>query len=129
MSIRARKYSVAWLGMVAMSLIVFAPLANQLLKLAESSEPVAVNCSAVKSESARQHTLADSVSACDYCDLVAQQAIAITSVTALEVAAILLATVLTRVPVSPADDPSDRASQSMDPESSRKCSTPLQNQC
>ncbi|SIT51671.1 conserved hypothetical protein [Paraburkholderia piptadeniae] len=129
MTIRARKHFVTWPGIVAMWLIVFTPLAVQLLKLGESPEPVAVNCSADKSESARQQTLADNFSVCDHCDLVAQQAIAVTSVTALEIAAILLATVLVLVPLTRADDSSARAARCTEPEAGRECSTPLQNQC
>ncbi|MEM5387928.1 DUF2946 domain-containing protein [Paraburkholderia phymatum] len=129
MTIRARKHFVAWPAIVAMWLIVITPLAVQLLKPAESLEPVAVNCSAARSESARQYTLADSFGVCDHCDLVTQQAIAVTSMTALEIAAIVLATILALVPLTPSDDSSARASPCMKPEANTECSTPLQNRC
>ncbi|TCG04056.1 hypothetical protein BZM27_43555 [Paraburkholderia steynii] len=95
MTIRARKHTVVWLGIIAMWLMVFSLLASQLLKLTQTADLVAATCSAVKSENARQYTLPDTFSVCDYCDIMAQQATAVTSVPALEMAAILLATVLT----------------------------------
>ncbi|MPW21551.1 hypothetical protein GCT13_32945 [Paraburkholderia sp. CNPSo 3157] len=114
-----------------MWLMVFALLASQLLELAESPEPVAANCSAVKGEGARQYTFPDSFRVCDYCDIVAQQAIAVPSVPVLDIAAILLATLLTLAlaPLARIDDSPARASRCTEPEASRECSTPLQNQC
>ncbi|TCG05255.1 hypothetical protein BZM27_35060 [Paraburkholderia steynii] len=113
MAIRARKKSFVWPGIIAMWLMVFALLASQLPKLAEPPVPVAANCSAVKSENARQYTLPDSFSVCEYCDLVAQQATAVPSVAGLEIAAILLATVLTvaLAGLTRTDDSSARASR------------------
>ncbi|ARM00251.1 hypothetical protein BOC59_09470 [Burkholderia pseudomallei] len=129
MTIRAHTYSVAWPGIIAMWLIVFAPLASQLLRLTGSPEPIAVNCSAVRNGSATQHTLADSSSVCEYCDMLAQQAIAVTSLPALEIAAILLPTVLTvtLAPLTRADD--GRASRCTEPEASSEYATPLQDRC
>ncbi|MGF6758873.1 hypothetical protein [Paraburkholderia sp. GAS42] len=132
MTIRARKHSVAWPGIFATWLMAFALFASQLLKLAETSDLVAANCSDVKSENAGQYTLPDSFSACDYCDIVAQQASAVLTVPAMEIAAILLATALTLALASLAriDDSSGRTSRCTEGEAaSRKCSTPLQNQC
>jgi hypothetical protein len=73
MKLRARKYTVAWLGLVAMLLVVLTPLVSQLIAAARADEPTGVMCSAVKSEgSASAHDVSpDSLSACGYCDLFA----------------------------------------------------------
>lgn len=130
MTIRARKHTVVWLGIIAMWLMVFSLLASQLLKLGQTSDLVAANCSAVKSENARQYTLPDSFSVCDYCDIVAQQASTVPTVPALEMAAILLATVLTLTLASLArSDDSSACASRCEGEASRECSAPLQNRC
>jgi hypothetical protein len=53
MKFRARKHSVAWLGLMAMWLVVFAPLISQLIVAAVAARadvPNGTICSAVKSE-------------------------------------------------------------------------------
>ncbi|EIN03208.1 hypothetical protein WQE_00060 [Paraburkholderia hospita] len=127
----ARKHSIAWVGIVAIWLVVFASLASQLLELIESSVPVAANCSAVKSENTRRQPLPEDFSVCDYCDIVAQQAIVVTSVQILAMASILLATVLTLAlaPLALIDDSTARPLRCVKGKTSREYSTPLQNQC
>jgi hypothetical protein len=92
MTSRARKHRTAWLGLVAMWLIVFAPLVSQLVAFAETSEPFAVNCSAIDEEGPSHHANSDSISACGYCDLVAQQAFAVPPAPPSEAVTVLLAT-------------------------------------
>ncbi|MCO4876621.1 DUF2946 domain-containing protein [Paraburkholderia caribensis] len=95
MTSRARKHRAAWLGLIAMWLIVFVPLVSQLVALAEASEPFAVNCSAIGEESPSHHATNESLSACGYCDLIAQQAFAVPPAPPAEAATVLLATVAT----------------------------------
>ncbi|WP_144110432.1 DUF2946 domain-containing protein [Paraburkholderia sp. BCC1886] len=48
MTSRSRNRSTAWLGLVAMWLVVFAPLVSQLLASAQANEPIAALCSALQ---------------------------------------------------------------------------------
>jgi hypothetical protein len=67
-----RKYLTAWLGLIAMWLIVFAPIVSQLVVSAHAHEPVAALCSADQPGTPdRQQGPADSLAACGYCDLLA----------------------------------------------------------
>lgn len=64
-----RKYLTAWLGLIAMWLIVFAPVVSQLVASARADEPVAVLCSAAQPNTSNHHTGVDSLDACGYCNL------------------------------------------------------------
>lgn len=78
MASRSRKQLTAWLGIVAMWLIVFAPLASQLVASAHPADPVAsVVCSAMQPSHGVADTLhASPLAACGYCDLLADHATA-----------------------------------------------------
>jgi hypothetical protein len=54
-----RKYLTAWLGLITMWLIVFAPLVSQLVASARADEPVAALCSALQSSTPAHHAGAD----------------------------------------------------------------------
>jgi hypothetical protein len=64
-----RKYLTAWLGLIAMWLIVFAPVVSQLAASARADEPVAALCSAVQPSTPEHHAPIDSLDACGYCNL------------------------------------------------------------
>jgi hypothetical protein len=73
---RTHKRLTAWLGIFAMCLVVFVPLASQLVMAAHANEPNAVLCSAfdtgVDHSRAQAHAInGDSLAACAYCDLLA----------------------------------------------------------
>jgi hypothetical protein len=82
MTRRSRNHLTAWLGLVAMWLVVFAPLASQLLESGRAHEPFAALCSALhpagsndasvvaQSGSAPVHlSHDDAFGACGYCHL------------------------------------------------------------
>ena len=73
MSPRTRKHLTAWLGLIAMWLIVLAPLVSQLVVSARSDDPAAATlCSATRSTADSAHvTHGDPLAACGYCDLLA----------------------------------------------------------
>jgi hypothetical protein len=93
MTSRARKHRTAWLGLIAIWLIVLVPLVSQLVAFAQSSEPFAVNCSAIVEQGSSHHATNDSLSACGYCDLIAQHAFAVPPAPPPEAVTILLAIV------------------------------------
>jgi hypothetical protein len=66
----------AWLGLVAMWLVVCVPLVSQLVVASREQEPVAALCSvATPSDTSSHHDAAPgSLSACGYCDLLATHA-------------------------------------------------------
>ena len=67
-----RKYLTAWLGLIAMWLIVFAPIVSQLVVSAQAHEPIAALCSADQPGTPdHQQGNVDSLAACGYCDLLA----------------------------------------------------------
>jgi hypothetical protein len=71
MTLRNRTLLTAWLGLIAMWLIVLAPVVSQLVVKAEKFDPAAVLCS-VHPSSADTHNADDSgMRACGYCDLLA----------------------------------------------------------
>jgi hypothetical protein len=78
MAPRSRKHLTAWLGIVAMWLIVLAPLASQLVASTHPVDPVAtVVCSAMPpSHGIADTALANPLAACGYCDLLADHAAA-----------------------------------------------------
>ncbi|MBB3259769.1 hypothetical protein F4827_004785 [Paraburkholderia bannensis] len=72
MNLRARIRATAWLGLIAMWLVVLAPLVSQLVLAQRAHQPVAALCSAAETvDSALHHTLDSALSACGYCDLLA----------------------------------------------------------
>ncbi|WP_027820607.1 DUF2946 domain-containing protein [Paraburkholderia bannensis] len=72
MNLRACNRMTAWLGLIAMWLIVLAPLVSQLVVAERAHQPVASLCSAAQRADTSSHkTLDDALSACAYCDLLA----------------------------------------------------------
>lgn len=73
MALRSRKHLTAWLGLIAMWLIVLAPIVSQLVVAAHRDDPTAAPlCSAVQPAADSAHvTPADPLAACGYCDLLA----------------------------------------------------------
>lgn len=77
MAPRSRKHLTAWLGLIAMWLIVLAPIVSQLVVAAHRADPAAAAlCSAVApaadSAADSAHVAhADPLAACGYCDLLA----------------------------------------------------------
>jgi Protein of unknown function (DUF2946) len=75
MTTRTRNRLTAWLGLIAMWLIVVAPLVSQLVVSAHAEQPVAPICSATQTGDTFAHAHADdSLGACGYCDLLATHA-------------------------------------------------------
>ena len=74
MTYQTRKHLTVWLGLLAMWLVVFAPVISQLAATARAHEPVAVLCSAVQSGDTEHHSQTGSLAACGYCDLLATHA-------------------------------------------------------
>ncbi|WP_028218692.1 DUF2946 domain-containing protein [Paraburkholderia oxyphila] len=72
MNSRARTRTTAWLGLIAMWLIVLVPLISQLVAAERAHEPFAPLCSATQAAAPQSHHALDSaLSACGYCDLLA----------------------------------------------------------
>lgn len=79
MTLRPRNRMTAWLGLIAMWLIVFAPVVSQVLAADRSNEPVAALCSALQPQGVTQLHQAspapvhlshdDAFGACGYCHL------------------------------------------------------------
>jgi hypothetical protein len=76
MTLRPRNRMTAWLGLIAMWLIVFAPVVSQVLAASHAHEPVAALCSALQpqdqghaSQSAVHLSHDDAFGACGYCHL------------------------------------------------------------
>lgn len=75
MASRSRKHLTAWLGLVAMWLIVLAPLVSQLIVASHRDDPNSALCSATQPTVVSDHTAhGDSLAACGYCDLIASHA-------------------------------------------------------
>jgi Protein of unknown function (DUF2946) len=66
-----RNHLTAWLGIIAMWLIVLAPVVSQLVVAARYGEPVAALCTATASSADTQHAHGSGMIACGYCDLLA----------------------------------------------------------
>ncbi|WP_322012114.1 DUF2946 domain-containing protein [Paraburkholderia sp. J12] len=76
MTSRKRALLTAWLGLVAMWLIVLAPLASQLVEAHRAHEPDAMFalCSASQPDTAATHlSHDDAFGACGYCHLLQHQ--------------------------------------------------------
>jgi hypothetical protein len=75
MTPRARTLTTAWLGLIAMCLIVLAPLVSQLIVAHREQQPEAQLCSAALQGSDAHHdTQHGGLAACGYCDLLATHA-------------------------------------------------------
>jgi hypothetical protein len=76
MTSHARKHLTAWLGLVAMWVIVLAPLVSQLVVAHHEREPIAPLCSAAPSSGDSHHGMHDGAAftACGYCDLLTTHA-------------------------------------------------------
>ncbi|WCM24257.1 DUF2946 domain-containing protein [Paraburkholderia bryophila] len=96
MTLRARNRMTAWLGLVAMCLVVFAPLVSQLLASNRAGEPIAALCSALQPRGLgelSQSVIAtpapvqlshdDAFGACGYCHLL-EHHVAMPTVAAVE---------------------------------------------
>jgi hypothetical protein len=70
-----RKRLTAWLGIVAMCLVVLAPVVSQLLVAARAESPEVALCSAIHDDAgharADHGSGADPLAACGYCDFFA----------------------------------------------------------
>ena len=68
----SRKHLTAWLGLIAMWLIVLAPVLSQLVVAARAGAPAVTLCSAPHASSSTVHAShGDPLTACSYCDLLA----------------------------------------------------------
>lgn len=68
---RSRNHLTAWLGLIAMWLIVLAPVVSQLVVAARDGEPVAALCTVTAPSADTQHAQGSGMIACGYCDLLA----------------------------------------------------------
>ncbi|WP_115779691.1 DUF2946 domain-containing protein [Paraburkholderia caffeinilytica] len=102
MTPRSRNRMTAWLGLIAMWLVVFAPIVSQMLVSSRAHEPFAALCSALQPPGqslASQSTQGspapvhlshdDAFGACGYCHLL-QHHVAMPSVAAIEPPAALV---------------------------------------
>jgi hypothetical protein len=75
MNLRKHSLLTAWLGLVAMWLIVLAPLVSQLVAAHRAHEPDAALCSAIQPASTAPHlSHDDAFGACGYCHLLEHHA-------------------------------------------------------
>lgn len=75
MTPRSRTFTTAWLGLIAMWLIVLVPLVSQLVVAHREQQPDAPLCSAALPRVAGHHDTQDGTfTACGYCDLLATHA-------------------------------------------------------
>jgi hypothetical protein len=101
MTRRSRNHLTAWLGLIAMWLVVAAPLVSQLLAASHAQEPVAALCSALQpgGQSVVSHTVQrdlapvhlshdDAFGACGYCHLL-EHHVAMPAVAAVPAPAVL----------------------------------------
>lgn len=103
MTRRSRNYLTAWLGLVAMWLVVFAPLVSQLLEAGRAHEPIAALCSALHPAGVSDASVVDAQTspapvhlshddafgACGYCHLL-EHHVAMPTLAAVEPPAALL---------------------------------------
>jgi len=72
MTLPSRKHLTAWLGLVAMWLIVLAPVLSQFVVAARAGDPAVTLCSAPHASSSTVHAShGDPLAACGYCNLLA----------------------------------------------------------
>jgi Protein of unknown function (DUF2946) len=74
MSLHAHRRLTAWLGMIAIWLIVLAPVVSQLIVATRNAEPVAAMCTATTPSAETQPVHGNGMVACGYCDLLASHA-------------------------------------------------------
>ncbi|WP_438391723.1 DUF2946 domain-containing protein [Caballeronia sp. DA-9] len=74
MNPHANRRLIAWLGMIAIWLIVLAPVVSQLVVAARNHQPVTALCSAMAPSADTVHAHDAGMSACGYCDLLADHA-------------------------------------------------------
>jgi hypothetical protein len=105
MTRRSRNHLTSWLGLVAMWLVVFAPLVSQLLEAGRAHEPIAALCSALHPSGASNASVVvtqtgptpvhlshdDAFGACGYCHLL-EHYVAMPTLAAVEPPAALLLT-------------------------------------
>ncbi|WP_321782437.1 DUF2946 domain-containing protein [Paraburkholderia sp. J94] len=101
MKLRKHALLTAWLGLVAMWLIVLAPLVSQLVAAHQAHQPDAALCSAMQPATAPHLSHDDAFGACGYCNLlehhVAMPSVAVPALTlGFIVADALVATLSTR---------------------------------
>jgi len=73
MTSHSRRHLYAWLGILAVCLIVLVPVMSQLLVSVRNHEPIAALCTTVQVDTGVHHT-DDPLAACGYCDLLATHA-------------------------------------------------------
>lgn len=93
MSSHAHRRLTAWLGMIAIWLIVLVPVVSQLIVATRNAEPVAAMCMATGSSAEKQPTHDNGMIACGYCDLLATHATLPTIVPPLPIL-VMLVTIL-----------------------------------
>ncbi|WP_321944356.1 DUF2946 domain-containing protein [Paraburkholderia tropica] len=71
MNAHTRTFTTAWLGLIAMCLLVLAPIVSQLVVAHREGQPVGELCSASAGVAARHAGEGLSLDACDYCGLLA----------------------------------------------------------
>ncbi|MGF6873496.1 DUF2946 domain-containing protein [Paraburkholderia sp. MM5477-R1] len=74
MNSHAHRRLTAWLGMIAIWLIVLVPVASQLLVAARNAEPVAAMCTVSTPSAETRPAHGNGMIACGYCDLLADHA-------------------------------------------------------
>lgn len=92
MNLRANRRLTAWLGMIAIWLIVLAPVVSQFAVASRNHEPVTALCSAIAPSAVTHHAHATGLSACGYCDLLAGHA-ALPTAPPLPLALVMLVTI------------------------------------
>ena len=103
MKLRARNRRIAWLGLMAMWLVVFAPIISQVIVAARADRPSGILYSAVHSEGHAHHAHhtqhihhdhagSNMLDACGYCDLFAHHVAALTVLPSPLLATVVLAT-------------------------------------
>ncbi|CAB3749030.1 DUF2946 domain-containing protein [Paraburkholderia humisilvae] len=98
MTYRARKRLTAWLGIIAMCLVMLVPLVSQLIVSAYADAPGAVLCSALQPDGGDTHRMnGDPLAACGYCDLLADHVAAPTVPPMMPVLIVLVAIALAPV--------------------------------
>jgi hypothetical protein len=74
MSSHAHRRLTAWLGMIAIWLIVLMPVVSQLIVAVRHAEPAAAMCTATTPSAGTQPVHDNGMAACGYCDLLADHA-------------------------------------------------------
>ncbi|WP_322786894.1 DUF2946 domain-containing protein [Paraburkholderia acidipaludis] len=88
----------AWFGMIAIWLIVLAPVVSQLIVAARNAEPVAAMCAATTPSTDTRPGHGNGMVACGYCDLLADHATLPTIAPPLPILVMLVTLVALSVP-------------------------------